>query len=259
MASESSEDAAGDVGPNGWEEEGGYGGAEHHQSSLTEHHSQHQPVQEPHASVDPDSSASGDSSEDVDEDSGGEYDPESVEITTTAAPEPAPQPTPSPRPSKKPKKAGGFIVGSSDDEDDSPANNAANTLKPNPPAEVLSRSFSHSPSPHSTSVPQDAGVPSHGGNPVAQVSFGKAAAQAAVANPTVTMSRLPTDVVGQLEARVKDDPRGELDAWLALIDEHRKRNMIPETRAVYERFFAVFPQSVSCLDSDLCSSMSNVF
>ena len=62
-------------------------------------------------------------------------------------------------------------------------------------------------------------------------------------------ARLPHDTTGILEDRIKDDPRGDLEAWLALINEHRKRNKLDDARAVYERFFKVFPQAVSLLNS----------
>lgn len=58
-------------------------------------------------------------------------------------------------------------------------------------------------------------------------------------------ARLPHDTVGILEDRIKEDPRGDLDAWLSLISEHRKRNKLDDARAVYERFFKVFPSAVS--------------
>jgi cleavage stimulation factor subunit 3 len=58
-------------------------------------------------------------------------------------------------------------------------------------------------------------------------------------------SRLPRDRIGLLEDRIKEDPRGDVEAWLSLISEHQKRNKLDEARAVYERFFAVFPQAVS--------------
>ncbi|KAI9724961.1 MAG: hypothetical protein M1812_000237 [Candelaria pacifica] len=54
-------------------------------------------------------------------------------------------------------------------------------------------------------------------------------------------ARLPHDRVGILEDRIKDDPRGDLDAWVSLINEHRKRNKFEDARRVYERFFKVFP------------------
>ncbi|KAI9823314.1 MAG: mRNA 3'-end-processing protein rna14 [Thelocarpon impressellum] len=56
-------------------------------------------------------------------------------------------------------------------------------------------------------------------------------------------ARLPHDRVGILEDRIKDDPRGDLDAWLGLISEHRKRNKLEDARAVYERFFKIFPMA----------------
>ncbi|KAL9128364.1 MAG: hypothetical protein Q9217_002943 [Psora testacea] len=54
-------------------------------------------------------------------------------------------------------------------------------------------------------------------------------------------ARLPHDKIGMLEDRVKDDPRGDLDAWLSLIEEHKKRGKLEDARSVYERFFVVFP------------------
>jgi cleavage stimulation factor subunit 3 len=57
--------------------------------------------------------------------------------------------------------------------------------------------------------------------------------------------RLPQDTVGRLEDRVAEDPRGDIEAWLGLIDDHRKRHKVDEARAVFERFFQVFPSAVS--------------
>jgi cleavage stimulation factor subunit 3 len=65
------------------------------------------------------------------------------------------------------------------------------------------------------------------------------------AGTNVPKARLPHDRVGILEDRIKEDPRGDLDAWLSLISEHRKRNKLDDARAVYERLFKVFPSAVS--------------
>ncbi|KAL9030316.1 MAG: hypothetical protein Q9196_001544 [Gyalolechia fulgens] len=54
-------------------------------------------------------------------------------------------------------------------------------------------------------------------------------------------ARLPHDRIGILEDRIQEDPRGDMDAWLSLIDEFRKRGKLDEARATYERFFVVFP------------------
>ncbi|EGE01527.1 mRNA 3'-end-processing protein rna14 [Trichophyton equinum CBS 127.97] len=56
-------------------------------------------------------------------------------------------------------------------------------------------------------------------------------------------TRLPHDRVGILEDRIKADPRGDTDAWLELISEHRSRNKLDSARQVYERFFKVFPSA----------------
>ncbi|KAK3077378.1 hypothetical protein LTS18_010429, partial [Coniosporium uncinatum] len=55
--------------------------------------------------------------------------------------------------------------------------------------------------------------------------------------------RLPGDVIGQLEDRIAEDPRGDMDAWLSLISEHRRRNKLDEARSVFDRFFKVFPHA----------------
>jgi cleavage stimulation factor subunit 3 len=57
--------------------------------------------------------------------------------------------------------------------------------------------------------------------------------------------RLPQDRIGQLEDRIAEDPRGDVDAWLELINEHRIKNRLDDARNVYTRFFALFPSAVS--------------
>jgi cleavage stimulation factor subunit 3 len=70
-------------------------------------------------------------------------------------------------------------------------------------------------------------------------------ASASVHVQAVPKARLPHDVVGILEDRIKEDPRGDMDAWLNLISEHRRRNKFLDVRKVFERFFKVFPSAVS--------------
>ncbi|KAH0537258.1 mRNA 3'-end-processing protein rna14 [Glutinoglossum americanum] len=77
--------------------------------------------------------------------------------------------------------------------------------------------------------------------PIPQVTT---ASQQNPASATVApKARLPHDRVGILEDRIKEDPKGDMEAWLALIHEHRKRNKMEEARKVYERFFKVFPMA----------------
>ncbi|KAI5917413.1 hypothetical protein F4810DRAFT_46450 [Camillea tinctor] len=237
--------------------------------SNTEHSDQQ--VEEPSVSIDPVLNSSGDSAS-IDEDSG-EYDPESVTLTTSVLPpivERSASVASSSRPSKKPKTAGGFLVGSSDDEDedDAPipiplpttnpnADATSSTLMP-APAEAQPRPLTHSPLQQST-TPQELSTTGTYGHAPAQASTvpipaslhgGLASASAASAK-----SRLPTDIVGILEDRVKEDPRGDIDAWLALIDEQKRRHKIDDSRAAYERFLKIFPQTadiwVAYLDMEL--------
>ena len=62
---------------------------------------------------------------------------------------------------------------------------------------------------------------------------------------SATRTRLPHDTIGILEDRIKDDERGDTEAWLSLISEFKTRGKIDEIRKVYDRFFAVFPHAVS--------------
>lgn len=56
--------------------------------------------------------------------------------------------------------------------------------------------------------------------------------------------RLPQDVVGHLEDRIAEDPKGDVDAWLGLIDEYKRKGKFDDARTVYERFLVVFPTAV---------------
>lgn len=84
-------------------------------------------------------------------------------------------------------------------------------------------------------------------------------ADPAVEVTSSSQSRLPLDRIGLLEDRVKEDPRGDIEAWLSLISEHKKRNKVDEVRGVYDRFFAVFPQAVShCVCLNLFATFSYI-
>lgn len=61
---------------------------------------------------------------------------------------------------------------------------------------------------------------------------------------TPTSARLPHDKVGQLEDRIKEDPKADTDAWRTLIAHYREKGQLDHARKVYERFFEVFPSAV---------------
>ncbi len=103
------------------------------------------------------------------------------------------------------------------------------TTDPQPPSALEP---SPSPAPPATSIEEDMGKKGR------RRSSGHAAT--AVARP-----RLPHDTIGLLEDRIKEDAKGDLEAWLGLIDEYRKRGQLDDVRKVYERFLALFPQAVS--------------
>lgn len=76
-----------------------------------------------------------------------------------------------------------------------------------------------------------------------------------VTSLSLPKARLPHDRVGILEDRIREDPRGDIDAWLSLISEHKKRNKLEDARNTYEKFFKVFPSAVGfCASLVICRS-----
>ncbi|KAF2815523.1 uncharacterized protein BDZ99DRAFT_550397 [Mytilinidion resinicola] len=174
---------------------------------------------------------------------------------------------------------GGFVVESSDDEGDLPSvkpraadaalrvggrasrspqrsisSTPSNTLpKTNVHIHSASQdqggSGAHStglsdPAPSLASVVPVAAVSAHENQkspPVASTPVPEATPAPQAAASSQPQARLPLDRIGILEDRIKEDPRGDMDAWLSLISEYRKRNKFDEVRAVYDRFFKVFP------------------
>ncbi|KAL7910920.1 hypothetical protein GGI35DRAFT_446003 [Trichoderma velutinum] len=169
-----------------------------------------------------DSHVSGESADNGTED-GGDYDPEYVPVETVLPDPPVPENTApavlSQRPTPKPKMSGGFLVEASDDEDDDQGDNAG------------------------------PGEPSASQSQVGQPTEIKMAIAPAPPLPTNAPSNVTAtpvaslDPVALFEARIKEDPRGDLDAWENLIADHRRNSRLDEVRKVYNRFLEVFPQS----------------
>jgi cleavage stimulation factor subunit 3 len=180
---------------------------------------------------------------------------------------------------KQPRTRGGFVIDDDDDEEETESQDASahgtdGLLNGAKISSELQRSSSGTPS-NALSTP-DANVPilkpetlpskeSIALNPSASALLSDSRANSStpvpnastttpavrpVEQPKPTSSslpkvRLPQDRVGILEDRVKEDPRGDMEAWLELISEHRNRNRLDDARAVYDRFFKVFPSAVS--------------
>ncbi|GAB1317568.1 mRNA 3'-end-processing protein rna14 [Madurella fahalii] len=213
-----------------WDGNEGYEVADGNQTEHIQQHSTDQ-VQAQY-SLDPTQHASGDPpSSDGATDDVGDYDPESVNSAPVETQVPL-RSSPQRAAKKKPRTVGGFLVGDSDSEDDE------------------ARSLQHS---ISIKTAQDTGAPSNASsapqvNADATASAGgmengNTAAPPAPQASTRSEPQAPVDKIAQLEGRIRDDTRGALDAWLALIAEHRSRNDVEQARQTYERFFAVFPQA----------------
>ena len=116
------------------------------------------------------------------------------------------------------------------DASSEPASHATNLPKPSPPVSKLSNiQTTKSPTDRkeSISTPLSASLP---------------------------RARLPHDKVGLLEDRIKEDARGDMDAWTSLIAEHRRRGKVDDARKVYERFFVVFPSAVGYFPRSLVTN-----
>lgn len=136
-----------------------------------------------------------------------------------------------------------------------------NDMQDQPPPEVIENGTSYT-VPNLAAVLPDTGASFHN-VPTAIPTETLPAPQVTQAEPSppqnpivpvgaAPKARLPHDRIGILEDRIKEDPRGDLDAWLSLVGEHRKRGKINDARTVYERFFVVFPQAVSSHHSTTC-------
>lgn len=150
---------------------------------------------------------------------------------------------------KRPRIIGGFMV-DSDSEDEQESKPTVATLHP-PPAHSASKSPMHlSATPDQLDGSNDLRQGATDSAPSASntlrqsptvVRRGSTDAQQA----TQPKARLPHDKIGILEDRIAEDPRGDIEAWMELIYEHESRNKLDEARAIYERFFTVFPTAVS--------------
>jgi len=191
-----------------------------------------------------------------------------------------------PTPTKQPRTMGGFVMESEDDDEDDVSESKAGGT---PSArDAPQQSLSQSPT-NTSSIPnvplqnvqdQDVSgvssgvsasatvsnvalsipdaVPDNTTKATAQDSSAPISARPSVApTPTVSSSlpkpRLPQDHIGIFEDRIAEDPRGDMDAWRGLISEYTKRAKYPELRALYERFFKMFPGCVSVCRQPQCT------
>ena len=187
--------------------------------------------------------------------------------------------------SKRPRTVGGFVDESEDEEEEpavqpeeanatlnatgasetpqpSFTNSPKNTI-PNPdvqlhsaqdqaPASISASVAVNEPAPSIASLPNGSTPVADATKPGAPDVMTVASARPSVAPATpapmsasLPKARLPQDRVGILEDRIAEDPRGDIEAWLSLIEEHRRRHKHDDARAVFERFLKVFPSSVS--------------
>ncbi|KAK4232006.1 hypothetical protein QBC38DRAFT_525881 [Podospora fimiseda] len=167
----------------------------------------------------------------------GAYDPESLSssLPVTVPATTSVKPSPQPAVVKKPRTAGGFLVGDSDDEDEQDEAPQVGAPSEQSSGSILLKS---------AQIQDPAGVPSNP-SPAPQVTQVVAAPSASLAAQRLVSQSPPPPVnrIADLEKRVLDDPRGALDAWQALIAEHKRNNDIVQTRQTFDRVLAIFPQA----------------
>jgi cleavage stimulation factor subunit 3 len=170
-------------------------------------------------------------------------------------------------PVEQPKTAASALLnasGAAESPQRSFTNTPSNTL-PNPDVQLHSAQDQGALSLLSASVAVNESAPSiastlpNGSTPVPDVTMTGAPAPLNVASgrqstvpvtpvPTsnaLPKARLPQDRIGILEDRIAEDPRGDIEAWLSLIEEHRRRHKNDDARAVFDRFLKTFPTAVS--------------
>jgi|SRR5690242_5288886 len=189
-----------------------------------------------------------------------------------------------PTPAKQPRTIGGFVDESEDEEEEpvaAPKMAAPALLRAFEDAETPQRSITNTPNNtlptpdvqlHSAqdqgassvsasvavneSAPSIASVPVNGTTPIPDAtkpagSLTVDPARQATASVTpaplsasLPKARLPQDRIGILNDRIQEDPRGDIEAWLSLIEEQRKRHKYDEARDVYNRFLEQIPTAV---------------
>lgn len=199
-----------------------------------------------------------------------------------------------PTPAKQPRTIGGFVDESEDEEEEPVAASkmaAPALLRASEAAETPQRSVTNTPNNtlptpdvqlHSAqdqgassvsasvavneSAPSIASVPVNGTTPVPDATKPASSltidpARQATASVTpaplsasLPKARLPQDRIGILNDRIQEDPRGDIEAWLSLIDEQRKRHKYDEARDIFNRFLEQFPTAVRIDSSRLGTS-----
>ncbi|PHH49929.1 mRNA 3'-end-processing protein RNA14 [Ceratocystis fimbriata CBS 114723] len=90
--------------------------------------------------------------------------------------------------------------------------------------------------------PKEAGSPSQAKTASSQPQEHPAPIVPSMTFATGAPITIPAQSIAALEVRLKEDSRGDMDAWLSLIAQYRLLNNIDDLRKTYERFLEVFPQ-----------------
>lgn len=144
---------------------------------------------------------------------------------------------------RKPKTIAGFV----DDDSESDSEGNAVPLLHVPATSVTPLPISTPQNGSAAQTPVSNELPGISSENKVQVYSSTMAPNGGPTTALLPKARLPQDIAGILEDRIKQDPRGDIEAWLSLVSEHRKRNKLDDARQVYERFLKVFPTAVGVI------------
>jgi cleavage stimulation factor subunit 3 len=181
-------------------------------------------------------------------------------------------------PAVQPQEANATLSATGASETPQPSfTNSPNNTLPNPdvqlhsaqdqaPASISASVAVNEPAPSIASLPNSSTPATDATKPGAPDVMTVASARPSVAPATpapmsaasLPKARLPQDRVGILEDRIAEDPRGDIEAWLSLIEEHRRRHKHDDARAVFERFLKIFPSSVSRTVHISCDTLTRL-
>jgi cleavage stimulation factor subunit 3 len=240
------------VSDGAWAQDNGYNpGVDQNGSSYQNSHDQ-QEAHLPDAQASfsrGDFSASGDNATET-----GAYDPSSLAPPRSTSQS---QIQPSSKPPNKQRSAGGFLVEDSDSEDETATPASQGTARGAAARAAPSALRNNHAAQAAGSVPSVVS-PSSQVNTVVPTPTDVVPSATGLATAGAGRARLPNDTVGILEDKIREDPRGAMDSWLALMAEHRKRNKTNDARKVYERFLELFPTSVCALRVTSCFEMMTI-
>jgi cleavage stimulation factor subunit 3 len=194
------------------------------------------------------------------QDSDDDYDPSNLVTPEVALP--ATTMTENGTNKQQSRTIGGFVIEDDEDEEDSDVQTTGAVL--NKPADTVVAHVNKTMQPtdhhlnkstitHPPSVSDDSRAASSTPLPNFQSPPAMSTSEQQTSPISLPKIHVPKDRIGQLQDRIKDDPRGDMDAYLELIREYRQKNRLDDARATYKQFLDLIPSAVSLSSESYCA------